>query len=99
MMRTVMDDHAYRQTLYSRFKLPVIGVQRHQLDLSRELNVIRNRVWKILRFTLRKCAYNIQVLHHLDYEDFACRRAMVVLNPVNPFRHLVKKFIHSSDAM
>ena len=44
--------------------------------LSRELNVPRNTVWKILRFTLRKRPYHIQVLHHLEDEDFAWRRAM-----------------------
>ena len=54
----------------------MIAVRRLQLDASGELNVPGNTVWKILRFTLRKRPYHIQVLHHLEDEDFACRRAM-----------------------
>lgn len=44
--------------------------------LSRELDIPRSTVWKILRFVLKKRAYHIQVLHKLDDEDNACRQAM-----------------------
>ncbi|KAJ4435437.1 hypothetical protein ANN_18052 [Periplaneta americana] len=44
--------------------------------LSRELGIPRSSVWKVLRFTLKKRAYHIQVVHKLEAEDSAARRAM-----------------------
>ena len=38
--------------------------------LSRELELPQSTVWKILHFTLHKHAYRVQVLHHLEAEDY-----------------------------
>ena len=44
--------------------------------LSRELSIPKSTVWQTLRFALKKKAYHIQVLHHLEPEDYAARMAM-----------------------
>lgn len=44
--------------------------------LSRELGIPRSSVWKVLRFTLKKRAYHLQVVQKLEAEDYAARRAM-----------------------
>lgn len=44
--------------------------------VSRELDVPHTTVWKVLRFTLKKRAYHLQVLHKLEAEDYAAREAM-----------------------
>ena len=44
--------------------------------LSNELDIPRTTVWRVLRFTLKKRAYHLQVLHHLEQEDYAARQAM-----------------------
>ena len=62
--------------------------------LSNELDVPRATVLKILRFTLKKRAYHIQVLHKLDEEDYAARKAvcydlMEAVNNENLFEHIL----------
>ncbi|PSN35948.1 hypothetical protein C0J52_25095, partial [Blattella germanica] len=63
--------------------------------LSNELDVPRATVLKILRFTLKKKrAYHIQVLHKLDEEDYAARKAvcydlMEAVNNENLFEHIL----------
>ncbi|PSN54046.1 hypothetical protein C0J52_14568 [Blattella germanica] len=62
--------------------------------LSNELDVPRATVLKILRFTLKKRTYHIQVLHKLDEEDYAARKAvpynlMEAVNNENLFEHIV----------
>ena len=44
--------------------------------LSHELVIPRATVWKVLHFTLKKKAYRVQMLHKLEAEDYAARRAM-----------------------
>ena len=44
--------------------------------LSRELGILHATVWKVLHLTLKKKAYRIQMLHKLEAEDYAARRAM-----------------------
>ena len=44
--------------------------------VSRELDVPHTTVWKVLRFTLKKRAYHLQVLHKLEAEDYSAREAM-----------------------
>ena len=58
--------------------------------LSNELDVPRATVLKILRFTLKKRAYHIQVLHKLDEEDYAvCYDLMEAVNNENLFEHIL----------
>ncbi|KAJ4427288.1 hypothetical protein ANN_24906 [Periplaneta americana] len=45
------------------------GASTHRL--SNELDIPRTTVWRVLRFTL-----HLQVLHHLEQEDYAARQAM-----------------------
>ena len=44
--------------------------------LSNELDIPRTAVWRILSFKLKKRTYHLQVLHHLEQEDYAARQAM-----------------------
>lgn len=44
--------------------------------LSRELGIPQSTVWKTLHYRLHMKAYTIQVLHHLEQEDYAAREAM-----------------------
>ncbi|KAJ4440112.1 hypothetical protein ANN_08249 [Periplaneta americana] len=41
--------------------------------LSREHGIPKSTVWQTLRLVLKKKAYYIQVLHHLEPEDYAAR--------------------------
>ena len=40
--------------------------------LSRELEVSQSTVWKILRYSLKKRAYHMQIVQRLEEEDKAC---------------------------
>ena len=44
--------------------------------LSRELGILQSTVWKTLHYRLHLKAYHIQVLHHLEQEDYATREAV-----------------------
>ena len=44
--------------------------------LSRELNLPKSTVWKVLRYTLHNKAHHMQVLHKLEVEHYAARAAM-----------------------
>ena len=62
--------------------------------LSNELDVPRSTVLKVLKFTLKKHAYYVQMLHKLDNEDYAAHRAvyydlMKVVNNENLLDHIL----------
>ena len=44
--------------------------------LSRKLGIPQSTVWKTLHYHLHLKAYHIQVLHHLEQEDYAAQEAM-----------------------
>ncbi|KAJ4439903.1 hypothetical protein ANN_08032 [Periplaneta americana] len=46
--------------------------------LSRQLQIPKSTVFKVLKFTLKKRAYHLQVLHQLHEEDLAERMAMCI---------------------
>ncbi|CAL1264728.1 unnamed protein product, partial [Larinioides sclopetarius] len=46
----------------------------HQLAAS--VVMPQSSVWKVLRYTLKKKAYHVQVLHKLEPDDYATRKAM-----------------------
>lgn len=67
--------------------------------LSRELAIPRATVWKVLHFTLKKKAYRIQMLHKLEAEDYAARRAMCYdLCEAAERDHLMDNILFSDEA-
>ena len=68
--------------------------------LSRELNLPKSTVWKVLRYTLHKKAYHIQVLHKLEVEHYAARAAMChdLLHSVDE-DNLMNHFLFSDEAI
>ncbi|KAJ4449596.1 hypothetical protein ANN_00999 [Periplaneta americana] len=65
--RPLTSDDTVQNSREAVEKSPRTSIRR----LSRELNILRINVWRTLRFTLKKKAYNIQVMHHLEEEDYA----------------------------
>ena len=67
--------------------------------LSREHGIPKSTVWQTLRFVLKKKAYHIQVLHHLEPEDYAARMAMChdLIEAVNN-EHLLAHVLFSDEA-
>ena len=68
--------------------------------LSRELGILRATVWKVLHFILKRKAYCIQMLHKLEAEDYAARRAMCYdLCEAAEREHLMDNILFSDEAM
>ncbi|PSN41973.1 hypothetical protein C0J52_10539 [Blattella germanica] len=62
--------------------------------LSRELGIPPSSVRKVLRFTLKKLAYHLQVVYKLEAEDYAARQAMCfdlceAVNRHNLMNHII----------
>ncbi|KAJ4441708.1 hypothetical protein ANN_11566 [Periplaneta americana] len=55
-----------------------LGCLKSVRCLSRQLQIPKSTVFKVLKFTLKKRAYHLQVLHQLHEEDLAERMAMCI---------------------
>ena len=74
-MRGALDDHRSAHNLWGKQSKEVQGHPSTRL-MRRELNLLKSRVWKVLRYTLHKKAYHIQILYKLEAEDYVARAAM-----------------------
>ena len=68
--------------------------------LSRELDIPQSTVWKTLHYRLHLKAYHIQVLHHIEQEDYAAREAKCVdlVQAAEEEEGLMKNMLFSDEA-